>query len=85
MAKMVDAHHADSLGVWLVLAKKGTADPTTPSYDEALDEAIFFGWIDGQLGVVTALRSDGVSRLEKLAALGLASDPQFLWSRHVTL
>ena len=50
MAKMVDDHHADSLGVWLVLAKKGTADPTSLSYDEALDEAICFGWIDGQLG-----------------------------------
>ena len=44
------AHHADSQGVWLVLAKKGTVDPTTVSYDEALDEAICFGWIDGQLG-----------------------------------
>ncbi len=40
-------HHADSQGVWLVLAKKGTVDPTTVSYDEALDEAICFGWIDG--------------------------------------
>jgi uncharacterized protein YdeI (YjbR/CyaY-like superfamily) len=46
----LSAHHADSLGVWLVLAKKGTVDPTTVSYDEALDEAICFGWIDGQLG-----------------------------------
>jgi uncharacterized protein YdeI (YjbR/CyaY-like superfamily) len=36
--------------VWLVLAKKGTRHPTTLSYDEALDEAICFGWIDGQLG-----------------------------------
>ena len=44
------AHHAESPGVWLVLAKKGTAEPTTVSYDEALDEAICFGWIDGQLG-----------------------------------
>ena len=43
-------HHGDSVGVWLVLAKKGTVDPTTLSYDEALDEAICFGWIDGQLG-----------------------------------
>ena len=43
-------HHGDSPGVWLVLAKKGTADSTTISYDEALDEAICFGWIDGQLG-----------------------------------
>ena len=44
------AHHAESPGVWLVLAKKGTVEPTTVSYDEALDEAICFGWIDGQLG-----------------------------------
>ena len=44
------AHHGDAPGVWLVLAKKGTVDPTTVSYDEALDEAICFGWIDGQLG-----------------------------------
>ena len=43
------AHHADSPGVWLVLAKKGTGTPSTVSYDEALDEAICFGWIDGQL------------------------------------
>jgi uncharacterized protein YdeI (YjbR/CyaY-like superfamily) len=42
-------HHADSKGVWLVLAKKGTTEPTTLSYDGALDEAICFGWIDGQL------------------------------------
>lgn len=43
-------HHADSQGVWLVLAKKGTGETTTVSYDEALDEAICFGWIDGQIG-----------------------------------
>jgi uncharacterized protein YdeI (YjbR/CyaY-like superfamily) len=42
-------HHADSKGVWLILAKKGTTKPTTLSYDGALDEAICFGWIDGQL------------------------------------
>lgn len=43
-------HHADSEGVWLVLAKKGTTRPTALTYDAALDEAICFGWIDGQLG-----------------------------------
>ena len=43
-------HHSKSQGVWLILAKKGTTHPTTLSYDEALDEAICFGWIDGQLG-----------------------------------
>ena len=48
--RWLSTHHADSPGVWLVLAKKGTVDPTTVSYDEALEEAICFGWIDGQLG-----------------------------------
>ena len=43
-------HHSKSQGVRLVLAKKGTTHPTTLSYDEALQEAICFGWIDGQLG-----------------------------------
>jgi uncharacterized protein YdeI (YjbR/CyaY-like superfamily) len=43
-------HHEQSPGVWLVLAKKGTVDPTALSYDQALDEAICFGWIDGQTG-----------------------------------
>lgn len=46
----LDGNHAKSQGVRLVLAKKGTTHPTTLSYDEALDEAICFGWIDGQLG-----------------------------------
>jgi uncharacterized protein YdeI (YjbR/CyaY-like superfamily) len=43
-------HHDESPGVWLVLAKSGTTSPTELSYDEALEEAICFGWIDGQLG-----------------------------------
>ena len=65
-----NADHADSLGVWLVLAKKGTAYPTTLLYDEALDEAICFGWIDGQLGRRDTATFRDVSRLEKLAARG---------------
>lgn len=35
-------------GVWLVLAKKGTVTPTSLGYDDALDEALCSGWIDGQ-------------------------------------
>jgi uncharacterized protein YdeI (YjbR/CyaY-like superfamily) len=42
--------HRDSTGVWLVLAKKGTSEPTRLTYDEALEEALCHGWIDGQLG-----------------------------------
>jgi uncharacterized protein YdeI (YjbR/CyaY-like superfamily) len=42
-------HHGDDAGVWLVLAKKGPTGPTTLTYEEALDEALCHGWIDGQV------------------------------------
>jgi uncharacterized protein YdeI (YjbR/CyaY-like superfamily) len=42
-------HHDGSPGVWLVLAKRGTAEPTRLTYDEALDEALCHGWVDGRL------------------------------------
>ena len=41
-------HHQDSDGVWLVLAKKNVTTPTSLTYDEALEEALCHGWIDGQ-------------------------------------
>jgi uncharacterized protein YdeI (YjbR/CyaY-like superfamily) len=44
------AHHSEPAGVWLVMAKKGTATPTSLTYDQALDEALCHGWIDGQRG-----------------------------------
>jgi uncharacterized protein YdeI (YjbR/CyaY-like superfamily) len=42
-------HQDGSVGVWLVLAKKHTTEPTSLTYDQALDEALCHGWIDGQL------------------------------------
>ncbi len=45
----LDEHHGRPDGVWLVLAKKGVSEPTSLSYVEALDEALCFGWIDGQV------------------------------------
>ncbi len=42
-------HHDDLNGVWLVLAKKGTTTPTSLTYEQALDEALCHGWIDGQV------------------------------------
>jgi uncharacterized protein YdeI (YjbR/CyaY-like superfamily) len=42
-------HHGDEVGVELVLAKKGTTEPTTLTYVQALDEALCQGWIDGQV------------------------------------
>ena len=43
------AHYHDE-GVWLVLAKKRVIEPTKLTYDEALEEALCHGWIDGQVG-----------------------------------
>ena len=42
-------HHGDVRGVWLTLAKTGAAAPTSLTYDEALEEALCQGWIDGQI------------------------------------
>jgi len=44
----LDANEDSSDGVWLVLAKKGTTEPTSVTYAQALDEALCSGWIDGQ-------------------------------------
>lgn len=44
------SEHRDSDGVRLVLAKKGTVEPTSLTHREALEEALCFGWIDGQAG-----------------------------------
>jgi uncharacterized protein YdeI (YjbR/CyaY-like superfamily) len=45
----LEAHHPQAEGVRLVLARKGHAEVTMLSYDDALDEALCFGWIDGQV------------------------------------
>jgi uncharacterized protein YdeI (YjbR/CyaY-like superfamily) len=42
-------HHQTSSGLWLKIAKKGSATPTV-SYAEAIDGALCYGWIDGQKG-----------------------------------
>lgn len=40
-------HHAKSPGIWLRIAKKGAAVKSV-NYAEALEEALCYGWIDGQ-------------------------------------
>lgn len=44
----LEANHDRSTGVWLAQAKKGTVEPTSLTYAQAVDEALCFGWIDGQ-------------------------------------
>ena len=40
-------HHDECDAVWVALAKKGTTEPTSLTYDQALEEALCHGWIDG--------------------------------------
>lgn len=56
----LDEHHDDPAGVWLILAKKGTTQPTGLTYDQALEEALCHGWIDGQ-----ARRRDDATYLQR--------------------
>ena len=46
--RWLSENHATPTGVWLVLAKKGSMQPTSLTYAQALDEALCHGWIDGQ-------------------------------------
>ena len=42
------AHHRDASEAWLVIRRKGVRDGAL-SLDEAVEEALCFGWIDGTL------------------------------------
>lgn len=42
------SHHHDSTEAWLVIFKKGVCEGSL-SLDEAIEEALCFGWIDGKL------------------------------------
>ena len=41
----LNQNHAKSTGIWLVFYKKQTGKPTL-EYDDAVEEALCFGWID---------------------------------------
>ena len=43
----LSGNHATSEGVWLALTRKG-GTVTTLTWQQAVDEALCFGWIDGQ-------------------------------------
>jgi uncharacterized protein YdeI (YjbR/CyaY-like superfamily) len=46
--RWLEENHAQPAGVWLKFAKKGSPTPTV-NYDAALEVALCFGWIDGQV------------------------------------
>jgi uncharacterized protein YdeI (YjbR/CyaY-like superfamily) len=66
----LEQHHADSAGVWLVLHKKG-GTVTELDYEAALQEALCFGWIDGQ-----GRRRDEESSFQRMTRRG----PRSVWS-----
>jgi uncharacterized protein YdeI (YjbR/CyaY-like superfamily) len=45
--RWLDANHADSKGVWIKIAKKGSGIESV-SHPRALEGALCFGWIDGR-------------------------------------
>ena len=70
-ARWLQRHHSDHAGIWLRIYKKGSGKPTV-TYAEALEEALCWGWIDGQ-----KQRGDEHSWLQKFTPRGRRS----VWSK----
>lgn len=66
----LEEHHLLSAGVWLVIGKQG-GTATALTRQSALDEALCFGWIDGQ-----AARRDEESYQQRYTRRG----PRSMWS-----
>lgn len=54
--RWLSKHHTQANGVWLVMARKG-GDYDAPSVEEAVDEALCFGWIESKQGRLDESRS----------------------------
>ena len=78
-------HHASSPGVWVVYAKKHSGIPTL-TYNDAVEEALCFGWIDSLIHSIdnnlykqvftprkpkSAWSESNKARVERLVAAGL--------------
>jgi len=48
LEEWLEENHDSSQGVWLKIAKKGAVEPSV-TYDEAVELALCFGWIDSQI------------------------------------
>lgn len=64
-------HHAESPGIWLRIAKSASGRASV-TYAEALDEALCYGWIDGQ-----KKSFDAETWLQKFTPRG----PKSMWSK----
>ena len=52
----LEHHQTQTEGVWLISFKKASGNPRL-SYDEAVEEALCFGWVDSKLNRLDAERS----------------------------
>ena len=73
--KWLEKNHACSKGIWLHIFKKGSGKKSV-DHAAALDEALCYGWIDGQVD-----RYDDESWLQKFTPRRLKSG----WSKNNTL
>lgn len=51
----LEQNYATSTGIWLVYYKKGSGKPSV-TYDEAVEEALCFGWIDNRVNAMDEAR-----------------------------
>jgi uncharacterized protein YdeI (YjbR/CyaY-like superfamily) len=70
--RWLDDHHAESAGIWLKIARKGS-NVKTAAYPEVLDAAICFGWIDAR-----RQGYDEIYFLQRFTPRGRRS----IWSQH---
>src|SRR3989337_1232966 len=54
--KWLERHHAKETEAWVLRYKKDSGKPSV-TYEEALDEALCYGWIDGRMKGVDAEKS----------------------------
>jgi uncharacterized protein YdeI (YjbR/CyaY-like superfamily) len=73
-ARWLEANHDTPQGIWLRFFKKDSGIKTV-SYAEALDEALCYGWIDGQVK-----KNDEKSWLQKFTP----RRPKSMWSKRNT-
>jgi uncharacterized protein YdeI (YjbR/CyaY-like superfamily) len=69
--KWLAANHATSNGVWLRIFKKDSGEKTV-TYAEAVEEALCYGWIDGQKN-----KYDDTSFIQKFTP----RRPKSIWSK----
>lgn len=69
--KWLEKNYATSSGIWLIYYKKGTDGPCV-SYEEAVEEALSFGWIDSKINKLDE---------ERYMQIFTPRKPKSIWSK----